>query len=142
MVSAGTEPGSFLYESCPWKGKGVTSLIRKVINTILKIIFYTFISDVSYTLFLKERLIFGLKLNVLNILRISASNVLKMFLNIVVSIGCTFVIFHSHNPTGSTIQSEVQSNRKYNPTGSVNTLNGISRYPGRQENNRMLNKKI
>ena len=37
----------------------------------------------------------------LNILRISASNVLKMFLNIIVSIGCSFVIFHSHKSTGS-----------------------------------------
>ena len=31
----------------------------------------------------------------LNILRISVSNVLKMFLNIIVSIGCAVVIFHS-----------------------------------------------
>ena len=33
----------------------------------------------------------------LNILRITASNVLKMFLNIIVGVGCTFVIFHSLN---------------------------------------------
>ena len=31
----------------------------------------------------------------LNILRISASNVLKTFLDIIVSIGCAVVIFHS-----------------------------------------------
>ena len=37
----------------------------------------------------------------LNILRISASNVLKTFQNIIVSIGCTSVIFYSHKPTGS-----------------------------------------
>ena len=40
----------------------------------------------------------------LNILRISASNVLKtFFINIfvIVSIGCTSVIFHSRKPTGS-----------------------------------------
>ena len=37
----------------------------------------------------------------LNILRISASNVLKMFLYIIVTIGCTFAIFHSHKQTGS-----------------------------------------
>ena len=37
----------------------------------------------------------------LNILKISASNVLKTFLNIIVGIGCTFVIFRSHKPTGS-----------------------------------------
>ena len=44
----------------------------------------------------------------LNVLRISASNVLKTFLYIVDSIGCTYVIFHSHKPTGSTNQPEVQ----------------------------------
>ena len=37
----------------------------------------------------------------LNILRISALNVLKTSLNVIVSIECTFVIFHSHKPTGS-----------------------------------------
>ena len=37
----------------------------------------------------------------LNILRISASNVLKMSLNIIVSVWCTFVIFHLHKPTES-----------------------------------------
>ena len=37
----------------------------------------------------------------LNILRILASNVFKTFLNIIVSIGRTLVIFHSHKPTGS-----------------------------------------
>ena len=37
----------------------------------------------------------------LTILRISASNVLKTFLNIIVTIGCTCVVFHSHKPTGS-----------------------------------------
>ena len=37
----------------------------------------------------------------LDTLRISVSNVLKMSLNIVVSTGCTFVIFYSHRPTGS-----------------------------------------
>ena len=34
----------------------------------------------------------------LNILRISASNVLKMFLNVVVTIGCAVVIFLSYKP--------------------------------------------
>ena len=38
---------------------------------------------------------------VLNILRISASNVLKTFLNTIVGIGCTVVMFHSYKPTGS-----------------------------------------
>ena len=51
--------------------------------------------------FLQERLIFGQKLNVLNNLRILAPNVLKTFINILVSIGCPVVIFHSHKPTGS-----------------------------------------
>ena len=37
----------------------------------------------------------------LDILRISASNVLKTLLNIIVSIGYTFVVFHLHKPTGS-----------------------------------------
>ena len=37
----------------------------------------------------------------LNISRISASNVLRKFLNITVNIGCTFVVFYSHKPTGS-----------------------------------------
>ena len=37
----------------------------------------------------------------LNILRFSASNVLKTFLNILVSIGCTVVIFQSHKPLES-----------------------------------------
>ena len=37
----------------------------------------------------------------LNILGISASTVLEMFLNIAVSIGCTFVIFFSHKRTGN-----------------------------------------
>ena len=32
----------------------------------------------------------------LDILRISVSNVLKMFLNIIVSIGCAVLIFHSY----------------------------------------------
>ena len=36
----------------------------------------------------------------LNILRISASNVLKIFL-IIISIGCTFVIFHLKKLIGS-----------------------------------------
>ena len=45
----------------------------------------------------------------LNILRISASIVLKTFLSIIVndiivSIECTFLIFHSHKQTGSTNQ--------------------------------------
>ena len=39
---------------------------------------------------------------VLNVLRISASSVLKMSLNIVVSIGCAIVIFHSYKSTEST----------------------------------------
>ena len=40
----------------------------------------------------------------LNILRMfhAASNVLKMFLNIIVSIGCAVDIFHSYKSTGST----------------------------------------
>ena len=54
----------------------------------------------------------------LNILRISASNVLKMFLNIVDSTGCTFVIFQLH---------------KY-------ALLLISRYPGQQESDIIINK--
>ena len=41
----------------------------------------------------------------LNILRTSASTVFKMFLNIIVSIGCAFVIFHSYK--------YVQINRKH-----------------------------
>ena len=36
-----------------------------------------------------------------SILRISASNILKMFLNIIVGIGCVGVVFHSYKPTGS-----------------------------------------
>ena len=36
-----------------------------------------------------------------SILRISASNVLKTFLNIIVSIGCKLVIFHTYNSTES-----------------------------------------
>ena len=43
-----------------------------------------------------------------------------MFLNTIVSIGCTIVIFHSHKPTESTNQPEVQTNRKYKPTGGTN----------------------
>ena len=50
------------------------------------------------------------------------SKVLKMFLNIIVSIGSAVVIFNSHKPTGSTNQPEVQTNRKYKPTGSKNIL--------------------
>ena len=38
----------------------------------------------------------------LNILRISVSNVLKTFLNIIVSIGCAVVLFHSYKLNGST----------------------------------------
>ena len=38
----------------------------------------------------------------LNILKISALDILRTFLNIIVSIGCVFIIFHSHKPTGST----------------------------------------
>ena len=38
----------------------------------------------------------------LNVLKISASNVLKMFLNIIVDIGCAVVILYSYNLTGST----------------------------------------
>ena len=45
----------------------------------------------------------------LNILRISVSNALKMFLNIIVSIGCAVVFFHSCKPTGTTNQPEAQS---------------------------------
>ena len=67
----------------------------------------------------------------LNILRISASNVLKMFLNTIVSIGSAVVIFirtnqpevqtnRKYKPTGSTNQPEVQTNRKHKPTGSTN----------------------
>ena len=58
----------------------------------------------------------------LNVLRISASNVFKIFLNKIVSIGFAVVIFDSHKPTGSTNQPEVQTNRKYKPTESTNTL--------------------
>ena len=36
---------------------------------------------------------------ILNISGISASNVLKMFLNIIVSIGRTFINFHPHKPS-------------------------------------------
>ena len=36
-----------------------------------------------------------------NILRVSTSNVLKMFSNIILSAGCTFVVFHSHKLTGN-----------------------------------------
>ena len=39
----------------------------------------------------------------LNILRISASNVHKTFANIIVSIECTFVIFHSRNQSAATV---------------------------------------
>ena len=53
---------------------------------------------------------------VLNILNISASSVLKMFLNIIVSIGCTIV-----------------------NTGSINTLL-ISRYHGRQGSNIIISR--
>ena len=35
----------------------------------------------------------------LNILGVSVSNVLKTFVDRIVSIACTFVIFHSHKPT-------------------------------------------
>ena len=77
------------------------------------------------TLFLlKERLNFRLRLNALNILSFSASNVLKMFLNIIVSIGCTFVIFHLYKPTGI--------KHKY--------ASLISRYSGRQGSNTILNR--
>ena len=62
----------------------------------------------------------------LNVLRISASNVLKMFLNIIVSIECTFVIFHClHSLT----------NRKHK-----NALL-ITRYYGRQERNKIITNK-
>ena len=40
-------------------------------------------------------------MNVLNTLRISALSVFETFLNIAVSLGCTFVIFHSYKPTGN-----------------------------------------
>ena len=45
---------------------------------------------------------FGLRLNVLKYLRVSASNVLEMFLNIIISIGCAVVVFHSYKPIRST----------------------------------------
>ena len=44
----------------------------------------------------------------LNILRISASNVFETFLNMVVIVECTVVVFYSHKPTGSTNQPEAQ----------------------------------
>ena len=59
-----------------------------------------------------------------------------MFLNIIVSIGSTVVIFHSFKPTGSTNQPEVQTNRKQN-----SIIAGISCYPGRRERIRTINNK-
>ena len=69
--------------------------------------------------FILELLVFGLKLNVL---KQFASNVLITFLNIIDSIGCALVIFHSHKPTGS-----------------VNALYDCP-YHGRQERNIKINK--
>ena len=41
-----------------------------------------------------------------------------MFLNL----GVQLLFSIQYKPTGSTNQPEVQTNRKYNPTGSINTL--------------------
>ena len=60
-----------------------------------------------------------------NFWRISALNVTETFLNIIVSIGCAVVVFHSYKPTGSTI-----------------TLYWISRYHDRQEGTLIINKNI
>ena len=64
--------------------------------------------ETAYTLFscISERPNFWLRMDISvflfkNILRISAPNVSKTFLSIIASIGCTFVIFHSHKPTGN-----------------------------------------
>ena len=59
-----------------------------------------------------------------------------MFLNIIFSIGFTFVVFHSHKPTGSTNQPEAQTNRKHSYPLS------IKRRPDRQKSSAIINKKI
>ena len=48
-----------------------------------------------------------------SILRISAPNVLKLFLNMIVSIGCPVVIFYSYKPTGRTNTLPWPTRKKY-----------------------------
>ena len=70
-----------------------------------------------------------------NILKISASNVLKTFFkNISVRIGCTFVVFQSHKPTGSTNQPEVQTNRKVQKHNLYSVITELAAtLPGKKE---------